>query len=127
MNGKHVHRLMVPVLVGGLSGLALAGLSACGEEEAAPSNAAAPNNSTNTPAGVPAGNTSNVQTVAINETCPVGGEPIDPAVTVEYENATIAFCCNDCKGEWDSADEEGKARLAAKARGAVEGAGGSGG
>ena len=100
---KHANRITLSALT---LGLAL-GLAACGEEEAAPT----PNN----PANSAGANTPNVQTVAVNTVCPVSGEEADPAVTVEYEEATIAFCCNDCKGEWDAADAEAKAAFAAKA------------
>jgi len=113
MTGKQLRRIGTCGLA---MGIALT-LAACGEEEAAPTA----NNPANNAGGA---NTPNVQTVAVNTVCPVSGEEADPAVTVEYEEATIAFCCNDCKGEWDSSDAEAKAALAAKAKGAAVEAGG---
>lgn len=32
----------------------------------------------------------------VNTTCPVSGEPIDPAVTVVQDGKTVAFCCKEC-------------------------------
>jgi YHS domain-containing protein len=35
-------------------------------------------------------------TAANNKTCPVSGDPVDPAITYEYNGKTYAFCCTDC-------------------------------
>jgi YHS domain-containing protein len=35
-------------------------------------------------------------TAAENKTCPVSGDPVDPAITATYDGKTYAFCCKDC-------------------------------
>jgi YHS domain-containing protein len=39
--------------------------------------------------------------VAIQVTCPISGEPIDPDVTADTQFGKIAFCCNKCKAKWN--------------------------
>jgi YHS domain-containing protein len=34
--------------------------------------------------------------IAINETCPVSGEPIDKTKSVEFEGRKVYFCCDHC-------------------------------
>ena len=34
--------------------------------------------------------------IAINETCPVSGEPIDKTKSVENEGRKVYFCCDHC-------------------------------
>jgi YHS domain-containing protein len=34
--------------------------------------------------------------IAINETCPISGEPIDKAKSVESEGRKVYFCCDNC-------------------------------
>jgi len=34
--------------------------------------------------------------IAINETCPVSGEPIDKTKSVELEGRKVYFCCDHC-------------------------------
>jgi YHS domain-containing protein len=37
----------------------------------------------------------------INEKCPVSGEPIDAAHTIEFEGRRIGFCCGKCKAAFE--------------------------
>jgi YHS domain-containing protein/uncharacterized membrane protein len=37
----------------------------------------------------------------INKDCPVSGKPIDTSKTVTYEGSLVAFCCDDCKAEFE--------------------------
>jgi len=34
--------------------------------------------------------------IAVNETCPVSGEPIDKTKSVEFEGRKVYFCCDHC-------------------------------
>lgn len=34
--------------------------------------------------------------IAINETCPVSGEPIDKTKSLEFEGRKVYFCCDHC-------------------------------
>ena len=34
--------------------------------------------------------------IAINETCPISGEAIDKAKSVEFEGRKVYFCCDNC-------------------------------
>lgn len=43
---------------------------------------------------------------AVNSICPVSGNPVDPNVTSEVGDKAVAFCCANCKGEFDK--EPGK-------------------
>ena len=36
----------------------------------------------------------------INRKCPIGGEDIDPKVTIVYDGKVIGFCCKDCIEEF---------------------------
>ena len=38
---------------------------------------------------------------AVNPVCPMTGEAIDSASTVEYNGYTVGFCCDGCVGAWD--------------------------
>lgn len=38
----------------------------------------------------------------INETCPVSGEAVDPAQTVEHDGRVVAFCCGNCKAKFEA-------------------------
>ncbi len=38
----------------------------------------------------------------INKTCPLTGKDINPTKTVEHEKQLIGFCCDDCKGKFES-------------------------
>jgi YHS domain-containing protein len=38
----------------------------------------------------------------INKTCPITGKDVNPTKTVEYEKQLIGFCCDDCKGKFES-------------------------
>jgi len=38
----------------------------------------------------------------INKTCPISGKDVNPTKTVEYEKQLIGFCCDDCKGKFES-------------------------
>jgi YHS domain-containing protein len=37
----------------------------------------------------------------INKDCPVSGKPVDAAKTAAYEGSLVAFCCDDCKAEFE--------------------------
>jgi YHS domain-containing protein len=38
----------------------------------------------------------------INKVCPVSGKDVNPTKTVEHEGQLIGFCCDDCKGKFES-------------------------
>jgi YHS domain-containing protein len=38
--------------------------------------------------------------IAINETCPISGEAIDKAKSVEFEGRKVYFCCDNCVGKY---------------------------
>jgi YHS domain-containing protein len=38
----------------------------------------------------------------INKVCPLSGKDVNPTKTVEYEKQVIGFCCDDCKGKFES-------------------------
>src|SRR5204863_1481232 len=38
----------------------------------------------------------------INKVCPLSGKDVNPTKTVEYEGQKIGFCCDDCKGKFES-------------------------
>ena len=38
---------------------------------------------------------------AINTVCPVSGKPVNPEKTVIYEGKVVAFCCDDCKANFE--------------------------
>jgi len=38
----------------------------------------------------------------INSKCPITGKDVNPTKTVEYEKQLIGFCCDDCKGKFES-------------------------
>jgi YHS domain-containing protein len=38
----------------------------------------------------------------INSVCPISGKDVNPTKTVEYEKQLIGFCCDDCKGKFES-------------------------
>src|SRR6185436_19966067 len=38
----------------------------------------------------------------INKKCPVPGKDVNPTKTTEYEKHTIGFCCDDCKGKFET-------------------------
>lgn len=40
--------------------------------------------------------------------CPVSGKAVDASATAKLGKATVAFCCDGCKGEFDSADDKAK-------------------
>ena len=51
---------------------------------------------------------------AINETCPMMGEAVDPGSTTDYKGQKIGFCCDGCVGPWNKlSDAEKDAKLAA--------------
>jgi hypothetical protein len=57
--------------------------------------------------------------VAVNKTCPVGGEAVNPAVHESYKGKTVGFCCTKCESKWDNMtdaqkDEAFKKAMAAK-------------
>jgi hypothetical protein len=49
---------------------------------------------------------------AINNVCPMTGEPLDPAVTVAYKGQPVGFCCSECVEDWRKlTDDQRDARL----------------
>src|SRR5262249_2009775 len=44
--------------------------------------------------------TSSASTKPINTQCQVSGKEIDPAKPAVFEGKVIAFCCDDCKGQF---------------------------
>lgn len=48
---------------------------------------------------------------AINTLCPVSGKPINPSKTVVYQGAVVAFCCGDCKAQFQKDPKPFLARL----------------
>ena len=42
----------------------------------------------------------------VNETCPFTGSPVNPEVTVEVGEDTVAFCCGGCANGFRAWDEE---------------------
>ena len=51
-------------------------------------------------------------TVAVNTLCPVSCKPVNPAKTVVHEGKTVAFCCDDCKAQFQKDPKPFLARLA---------------
>jgi len=51
----------------------------------------------------------------INKECPVSGKPVDASKTATYEGSLVAFCCDDCKAEFEKDPKKfaGKLGLAA--------------
>jgi YHS domain-containing protein len=47
-----------------------------------------------------------VQGAPINTTCPLKGEPAKPNITSVYKGKTVAFCCGNCKGQFDANPEK---------------------
>ncbi len=74
---------------------ALPALLSCGGKEPAPSPSPAPPPSD--PAGMhrPSGPDA-VLPEGANKSCPVSGEPADPAVFLEHEGKKVYFCCDAC-------------------------------
>jgi len=38
--------------------------------------------------------------IAVNESCPVSGEPIDKTKSVEFEGRKVYFCCDHCMDKY---------------------------
>jgi len=57
---------------------------------------------------------------AVNSTCPISGEAVNPKTTVEYKDATVAFCCAGCDAMFMKWDEARRDAFVASAR--LEGA-----
>ncbi len=49
----------------------------------------------------------------IQVSCPVSGEVVDSAVTVDHNGEKVAFCCTKCKDKFQSYPSRFKAKLAA--------------
>jgi hypothetical protein len=52
---------------------------------------------------------------AVNDVCPMSGQPVDPdAPPVQHDGKTVGFCCGGCVSPWDKmTDAEKDAFLAA--------------
>jgi len=44
--------------------------------------------------------------------CPISGADVDPEQSVEINGVKVAFCCANCKGKAEAADEDARAELA---------------
>ena len=38
--------------------------------------------------------------------CPISGNPLDPDTAVKVAGVSVAFCCNNCKGKVESAEND---------------------
>ena len=47
----------------------------------------------------------------VNTLCPVTNKPIDPTKTAQFEGHLVAFCCNDCKANFEKNPEACLPRL----------------
>ena len=94
MLAREIRRLAMPAMLL-LACVLVAGLTACGEKPKAGGGAA--------------------KTVAcVNGTCPIMGNPIDPAkvpvsLTRVFYGQKVGFCCGDCPPAWDKLTDEQKA------------------
>jgi YHS domain-containing protein len=61
--------------------------------------------------GTPPSLTQSTNTIALNEKCPISGKPVDPAKTAVFQGKTIAFCCDDCKAQFEKDPKEVLAKL----------------
>jgi hypothetical protein len=52
----------------------------------------------------------------LNTTCPYSGKPINAGVFSSYKGGNVGFCCEGCKGKWDSADADARAALFSKTK-----------
>lgn len=50
----------------------------------------------------------------VNDTCPVAGKPVDPNHTVEHDGRRIAFCCGNCKAQFEKEPAKFLAKLPPK-------------
>lgn len=69
-------------------------------------------------AGCQSAEKTQASTTAVNQMCPIGNDPIDPAnqpLTRVYKGKTIAFCCDGCTSNYDGMTDAGKAEILAKA------------
>jgi YHS domain-containing protein/Leucine-rich repeat (LRR) protein len=62
--------------------------------------------------GAPSG--SNLLSSATNQVCPVSGKPVDPLKTIMYQGTTVAFCCDDCRAQFQKDPTPFRARLGLK-------------
>src|SRR5438876_208848 len=58
----------------------------------------------------------------INKKCPLTDKDVNPTKTTEYEKQTIGFCCDDCKGKFESDPKKyiGKVKEFKKKKSSVE-------
>jgi YHS domain-containing protein len=56
----------------------------------------------------------------INAECPVSGKPVNPEKTVVYEGKVVAFCCDDCKANFQKDPKPFLAKLEASIKAAAE-------
>ncbi|HTL18942.1 MAG TPA: c-type cytochrome domain-containing protein [Patescibacteria group bacterium] len=59
-------------------------------------------------------NSAATNAAATNLKCPVSGKPIDPTKTVTHDGVVIAFCCDDCKAEFQKDPKKYLAKLESK-------------
>ena len=78
-------KIRVLILIAGTSLLGACGTTGNGAEPSGPASAV------DAATGEP-----------INSKCPIGGEAIDPEVTLDFAGAKIGLCCEGCRGDWDA-------------------------
>jgi len=47
----------------------------------------------------------------VNDKCPVSGAPVKPGFVSTFNNKTVGFCCNNCKGKFDAEPAKFAAKL----------------
>lgn len=52
----------------------------------------------------------------MNTQCPFSGKPVNTELTSNVGGKQVAFCCNGCKGKFDSMSADKQAELMAKAK-----------
>jgi hypothetical protein len=98
-----IRRLAMPAALL-LACVLVAGLTACKQEK---------------PAGSSASGDVAKTVACVNATCPIMGNPIDPAkvpvsLTRDFKGRKVGFCCGSCPPAWDKlTDEQKAAKLAA--------------
>jgi uncharacterized Zn ribbon protein len=45
---------------------------------------------------------------SINTRCPIDDEDVDQSVTRVWQGQRLAFCCEECRAEWDELSDQEK-------------------
>jgi len=56
----------------------------------------------------------NVAMGAINDKCPISGQPVSPGEVSDYKGHTVGFCCAGCEGKWNAMTDAQKDAFVAK-------------